>query len=230
MRGLLSRICLSRLVNVLQRFESGITQLAVKWHMASQGVRVYAPIPSYTHPGELCAMYRFIARRRVKSVIEVGSHLGKSLLFIAAAVGPKGHVFCIDTWRNNAMPGGRRDTYAEFQRNVRSMKSRITAIRIDADENPQVNTLPPKVDLVFIDADHRYQSVLRDIRVYSPFVRDGGYFVFHDFGAWSGVTMAVGDLLRTCKWRPEELFRSLLFLKREDLEDDWAKWNRLGCQ
>jgi len=37
-----------------------------------------------------------------------------------------------------------------------------------------------EIDFVFIDADHRYQSVVADIRAWMPKVRSGGYITGHD--------------------------------------------------
>ncbi len=41
---------------------------------------------------------------------------------------------------------------------------------------------PDGVDLLFIDGDHQYASVLTDWLLYSPLVRPGGMVVFHDVG------------------------------------------------
>ena len=37
--------------------------------------------------------------------------------------------------------------------------------------------------LLFIDGDHRYESVLTDWLLYSPLVKKGGIVVFHDVAA-----------------------------------------------
>ena len=37
-----------------------------------------------------------------------------------------------------------------------------------------------KVDMLFIDADHRYEGVKRDFENYSPLVKEGGIVAFHD--------------------------------------------------
>lgn len=47
-------------------------------------------------------------------------------------------------------------------------------------------------DFVFIDADHRYESVLEDISLWRPKVRSGGLICGHDFCAgWPSVIRAV---------------------------------------
>jgi len=50
-------------------------------------------------------------------------------------------------------------------------------------------------DFVFIDADHRYEAVVEDIRLWRPKVKAGGLLCGHDFCAgWPGVMQAVREL------------------------------------
>jgi predicted O-methyltransferase YrrM len=42
-----------------------------------------------------------------------------------------------------------------------------------------------QLDFLFIDGDHRYESVKRDFALYSPMVRPGGLIAFHDIVAVS---------------------------------------------
>jgi predicted O-methyltransferase YrrM len=56
--------------------------------------------------------------------VEIGSYIGASACFIAAGMnkysGSKLH--CIDTWRNEGMAEGKRDTFAEFKKIQQSTK------------------------------------------------------------------------------------------------------------
>jgi predicted O-methyltransferase YrrM len=42
-----------------------------------------------------------------------------------------------------------------------------------------------QADVVFIDADHDYNAVVRDIQLYYPLVRKDGIFMGHDYD-WKG--------------------------------------------
>lgn len=55
---------------------------------------------------------------------------------------------------------------------------------------------PGYFDLVYIDADHRYEEVLKDIKSWLPLVKKGGYIAGHDYGSdrHTGVKKAVDDL------------------------------------
>jgi len=58
-------------------------------------------------------------------------------------------------------------------------------------------SLPHEVDMVFIDGDHRYETVLKDIRKAYELLESGGLICGHDYGhpSWPGVKQAVDELL-----------------------------------
>ena len=51
------------------------------------------------------------------------------------------------------------------------------------------------VDFVFIDADHKYESVKKDIESWWPKIKKGGIISGHDYFNPSGVKRAVDELL-----------------------------------
>ena len=67
-------------------------------------------------------LYRLGLKQLPGSVfVEIGSYLGSSSCFLAAAAseirgGTKVH--CVDTWKNEGMTEGQRDTWSEFQTNT----------------------------------------------------------------------------------------------------------------
>jgi predicted O-methyltransferase YrrM len=50
------------------------------------------------------------------------------------------------------------------------------------------------VDLVFIDADHSYEAVIKDINKYTPKLREGGILCGHDID-YPGVNRAVNEMV-----------------------------------
>lgn len=52
----------------------------------------------------------------------------------------------------------------------------ISKVKKDIEEN----TNSPKLDMLFIDGDHEYISVLTDWMIYKHFVKPGGLIAFHD--------------------------------------------------
>jgi len=73
----------------------------------------------------------------------------------------------------------------------------IVLMRMCSNEAPQF-IADKSLDAVFIDAQHAYESVLEDIRLWLPKVRQGGIISGHDFNPWgvknrSGVDRAVTE-------------------------------------
>ena len=53
------------------------------------------------------------------------------------------------------------------------------------------------LDLLFIDANHEYESVRRDFTLWSPFVKPGGIVALHDVSEnWPGPTRVMQEELR----------------------------------
>lgn len=71
------------------------------------------------------------------------------------------------------------------------------AILLRGDSSEIATCFPDKtLDFVFIDGDHRYPGVCRDIRAWLPKVAPGGFLTGHDAN-YDGVSRAVHELLPT---------------------------------
>lgn len=80
-----------------------------------------------------------------------------------------------------------------FLENIEPHNEKVSFINKTSDEAHELiedNTL----DYIFIDGDHSYEAVVKDIANYYSKVKSGGVFSGHDFG-WEGVQKAVGEFL-----------------------------------
>ena len=50
-----------------------------------------------------------------------------------------------------------------------------------------------ELDVLYIDGDHSYEGVKKDIEIYTPSVRVGGYVLFHDYLGEEGVRLAIEE-------------------------------------
>lgn len=149
-------------------------------------------------PQEAEAYRREAMRVRQGLVVEVGVYLGRSLSSVAAIcrananrlvaidhwVGcpelkePENGVYLLDKFRDNMQWLGLWDAIE-----VMDSDSTAAADRF-ADQS---------VDLLFLDATHSKDAVLRDVRAWWPKIKTGGVLLGHDYNpqAWPGVVEAV---------------------------------------
>lgn len=179
-----------------------------------------ATIRTYTSAEELILLYDEATRvLETGLVVEIGSHLGASAVVLAEAVRRVGkrktlsspNVYCIDTWQNDAMSEGARNTFEEFSYNTARWSSVIKTLRGYSTEVE----LPfeQQCDLVFIDGDHTYEGVKADIKRFTPLIRIGGVALFHDQER-PGVTRAIGELMVSGQWRVQATVSRMLSLLR----------------
>lgn len=135
--------------------------------------------------------------RNCKSIIEVGCYKGRSTR--ALADNCPGIVYAVDPWNgpfyydNGEIEYQVNDSiYHEFLRNISGCDNVI--VTRDKFENT-IKFLPPS-DLIFIDADHRYEAVKKDILMAKNLLNINGILSGHDYGqgSWPGVKKAVDEI------------------------------------
>jgi len=133
-----------------------------------------------------------------KVFVEVGSYLGASACYLAEAIQAKAgkNLYCVDTWKNDAMSEGKRDTYAEFQSNTRRYGGVIVPMRGVSAE--VAKNFEQGVDFLFLDADHSYEGIRADVNAWFPKLNAGALVVFHDIGWAEGVQKAVQHIDTVC--------------------------------
>ena len=113
-------------------------------------------------------------------IVEIGSYLGRSASFIAAALKESNKTFfAVDTFENHAMTEGKRDTLASFKENTKPFNDHIQILQGLSAE--VVRDFSLSIDLLFIDGDHSYEGCLADLESWLPHVKEGGSIIFHDY-------------------------------------------------
>jgi len=136
-------------------------------------------------------------------IVEVGVLSGRTTKRMAKAT--RGTIWAVDHWRGvpddpiQAPIYPRIDrTEARFRRRLAPwIKSgRVLVLRMGSESAAALllATHGRVFDLVFLDADHRYEAVHADILAWLPLVRPGGILSGHDLN-WPGVRRAVEELL-----------------------------------
>lgn len=144
-------------------------------------------------------------------IIEVGSWKGLSAINMAKklqSLNIEGEILCIDTWLGSPehwlgsecrqswydslrINNGRPNLYDTFLNNVVENKCEkfITPFPLNSEAAFFVlSRLSVKSKMIYIDAGHEYESVIRDIEMYWQLLEDGGVMILDDFMVWEGVT------------------------------------------
>jgi predicted O-methyltransferase YrrM len=152
---------------------------------------------------EKCILFK-LARSipRGGVAVEIGSYLGASSCFLALGLRKRsGRLYCVDTWQNESMAEGLRDTFAEFSANITPFQDIIIPVR-GRSEALGVE-FKEKISLLFLDGDHSYEAVSRDFFTWFPHLGDQAVVVLHDCGWAEGIQRLIAEDIRprTVKWR-----------------------------
>ncbi|NGX36958.1 MAG: hypothetical protein K1000chlam2_00104 [Chlamydiae bacterium] len=149
--------------------------------------------------------------KNISSVIEVGVFLGNWTLSIAKKLPEDGVFYAIDHWegsiehqeedhpQNSYLP----TLYEQFLSNIlhKGFENVVVPVKMDSLKAARLlRRQKIQVDLVYIDASHDYNSVLRDLHAWLPMVKKGGILCGDDWH-WGGVRQAVINFAEIKKFK-----------------------------
>jgi hypothetical protein len=164
-------------------------------------------IDGYMSPKELVALSIIASNPGCKVFVEVGSWMGRSSNAIAKALSIKGGVLiCVDTWLGTENEGSAHDqakgmdgdyAFSKFIQNNQDyiLKGTIVPLRMKSQNVFNLLcSMGVKADVVFLDADHSYEAVKKDIENSRKILNENGIICGHDYSNdWLGVVGAVNE-------------------------------------
>lgn len=143
-------------------------------------------------------------------IFEIGTWKGLSTTIMADRLqskGIRGRIVAIDTWlggvdhltyassyvgeRNRGMPR----IYEQFLANVqhKHLEEYIYPFPMASMQaSLYFRSVRATADIIYIDADHEFESVISDIRMFWPLLKPGGVMIFDDYqDGWPGVVKAI---------------------------------------
>ena len=130
-----------------------------------------------------------------KSGAEIGVERGTTTQQLLTAF-PNLHITAVDPWDIGGMYRywPMKENECEFKTRMKLFPNRVTVLKTDS-VSAAGNILDGSLDFVFIDAQHDYETVLEDIKAWSPKVKDGGFVTGHDYSPnYPGVCSAVDEM------------------------------------
>jgi predicted O-methyltransferase YrrM len=142
----------------------------------------------YTVPGmltydEVDCLYHLGQINHCKGVIvEIGSWQGKSTIALAlgAAKAHREKIYAIDPHAVQPEEGYLEDTRYAFVANIKRAGVDGQVIPMIMTSKDAARDWRQPIRLLWIDGDHRYESVKQDFLLWEPFVVDGGIIAMHD--------------------------------------------------
>lgn len=130
------------------------------------------------------------------TLVELGSLRGQSMAYLATkarGLGKTPRLFAVDTWAGSGEPEWTElyaadvasrgiSIYDQFIRNMERCGVRDLVTPIRSDSAAAADLFEDRSCLmVYIDADHRYDAVRKDVLAWYPKVRSGGWLAGHDY-------------------------------------------------
>lgn len=141
----------------------------------------------------------------IRTVIEVGSWIGGgSTHHIASLLKEKGgKMYCVDTWLGNPRQQigevmyqpELHYVYQQFLSNIVQWKLTDVVVPIRMKSTEAAKALNIKPDLIYLDAEHSYESVYQDLQAWYPFVKKQGILCGDDW-SWPSVQKAVDQFAK----------------------------------
>ncbi|MBS0620853.1 MAG: class I SAM-dependent methyltransferase [Verrucomicrobia bacterium] len=134
----------------------------------------------------------FFQNKEIKTVVEVGVWTGNNAIYLAEMLPDEGVVFAVDHWlgsREHQDPHNGEHSllptlFRQFLSNVihTGQTQKIIPVRLASVEAARkLQELHIRADLIYLDADHDYPSVIQDIETWYPLLSEGGVLCGDDW-------------------------------------------------
>jgi predicted O-methyltransferase YrrM len=147
-------------------------------------------------------MYGLMRADPPRTVVEIGSYLGRSTVFFALALkdlGPHGRVIAIDphTGDRQQLEGLAAEHLATFDLFRQHCRAAGVDALVEAHVAGSLEVAAgwsEPVDLLYVDGWHAYDAVVADGEAWLPHLSPRGVVIFDDYVAYGEVRDAVDDL------------------------------------
>jgi predicted O-methyltransferase YrrM len=177
-------------------------------------LRIARRIGGWLTDAEANALFE-LARRwapeRDAVVVELGSWQGRSSMLLGSGLAGKQNprLFCVDPFGQDENSSYQAEFYqpeistmhlsleGAFNRNIRRCGLTEIVHPIKGYSFDAVRHWKDPIDILFIDASHEYESVHRDVLLWTPFVKVGGVIALHDVSpVWPGPSRVMAEDLQ----------------------------------
>jgi len=164
--------------------------------------------------------YNEVAEKKYRVLVELGTWKGHSIMYLAKKLKQQNYdfdLYGVDLFDDSPIHENKGNEYLKPQMkylwdvyNENLVRSNVREVVKDIKKNSweAANEFENEsVDFIFIDADHKYESVVKDIQAWLPKLKVGGVMSGHDYTQpTAGVKKAVEELLPDFKLGTDEIW------------------------
>lgn len=182
-------------------------EMGMKAQLALSNSQVILPIKEISgRPGEVTrnelTLLAYTAQLyQIKRFFEIGTFKGTTALAIALNMHPEGHVYTLDIPVIPPDLTGHDREYCQPEnvgsafKDIPELQNKITQLWGDS-RYFGFSQFYNRMDMVFVDGDHKYETIVSDLNNALKMIKPDGIVVCHDFAVWRPEVMqAVGDVL-----------------------------------
>jgi len=188
---------------------------------------VVADVEGWMTPGQARRLWTCARTVRPgRTIVEIGSFRGRSMIVLASAAEPGVELVAIDPHAGNDRGPHEFEGFEEqasedhdvFEANLVAAGVRDRVRHVRKFSHDALSDVPGEIDLLYIDGAHRFTPARDDIVRWSAKVREGGDLLIHDSFSSLGVTLAlVSTLFFGSRWRYLGRSESMTHYRREAL-------------
>ncbi len=174
---------------------------------------------------EILGLCKIIERGKPASMLEIGTAQGGSLFLFSRVTKDNAEIISIDL-PDGKFGGGYPTHRMQFYRDFVKKDQQLTLLRMDSHDNQTFEKVKAclagnKLDFLFIDGDHTYEGVKKDLEMYRPLLSDDGLIALHDIARHKPDS----------KCRVHEYWEEIkdhYFASREIIQSDDQLWAGIG--
>jgi len=146
---------------------------------------------------EIATLLKILKLKKSKTVLEIGTANGGTLFLFSKVCPPDTTLISIDLPEGPFGGDFFPDSKIPFYKSFATQQQKIHIIRADSHNSETLDEIKvllngKKIDFLFIDGNHRYESVKKDFELYGEFLSDDGIIALHDIS--SGPEKNVGEV------------------------------------
>ncbi len=174
---------------------------------------------------EILTLCKIIERGQPASMLEIGTAQGGSLFLFSRVIKDNAEIISIDL-PDGKFGGGYPAHRMQFYRDFVKKGQQLSLLRMDSHGRQTFKKVKTclsdnKLDFLFIDGDHTYEGVKKDLEMYQSLMSDEGIIAMHD--------IAMHKPNSSCKvheyW---EEIKDHYFASREIIQSDNQLWAGIG--